>query len=208
MDQIKIGKFIRECRKEKGVTQAELAETLSVSDKTISKWECGGGMPEVSLMMPLCKELGISVNELLSGKRLKKEQYEEEAEANLLDALSERKSNKRLLLLSILSILSTLLGAITIMTLAAYLEMPAYLRGILIGIALVIIGMGIVVGCFLDRRAGFYQCPRCEKTFVPSMSAYVRGLHSLTTRMLKCPHCGKTSFCKRKLGAKTERKEK
>ena len=62
MDQIKIGRFIKECRKEKNLTQQELADKLMVSFKTISKWECGKGLPEVSLFIPLCEELNITVN--------------------------------------------------------------------------------------------------------------------------------------------------
>ena len=68
MDQIKTGKFIAERRRAKHLTQRELAEKLLVSDKTVSKWETGKGLPEVSLMMPLCEILGINVNELLSGE--------------------------------------------------------------------------------------------------------------------------------------------
>ena len=77
MDQEKIGLFIKQLRNEKNLTQQELADKLSVSFKTISKWECGKGLPEVSLMIPLCKELNITVNELLSGERLNMENYNE-----------------------------------------------------------------------------------------------------------------------------------
>ena len=69
MDQISIGRFIAAERKRKGCTQKQLAEKLNISDKTVSKWECGKGFPEVSLLLPLCKELDITVNELLSGAR-------------------------------------------------------------------------------------------------------------------------------------------
>lgn len=73
MDQIKIGKFIKLTRNERNMTQRELADALSISDKTVSKWETGGGLPEVSLMLPLCDVLNISVNELLSVKDLTKD---------------------------------------------------------------------------------------------------------------------------------------
>lgn len=68
MDQIKTGKFIANMRREKQLTQFQLADKLSISDKAVSKWECGNGMPDVSLMLPLCEILEISVNELLCGK--------------------------------------------------------------------------------------------------------------------------------------------
>lgn len=90
MDQIKSGKFIAEIRKEKGLTQKQLAESLGISDKTISKWERGNGMPEVSLMMPLCEVLEISVNELLSGERLTAEQYSGKAEENMMVLIREK----------------------------------------------------------------------------------------------------------------------
>ena len=80
MDQIKIGKFIAEERKAKKYTQRELADKLSISDKTISKWERGNGFPEVSLLLPLCNELEITVNELLSGERLQAMDYKKKAE--------------------------------------------------------------------------------------------------------------------------------
>lgn len=70
MDQKKIGAFICSARKEKGYTQKQLADMIGISEKTISKWECGNGLPEVSLMMPLCELLGINANELLMGERL------------------------------------------------------------------------------------------------------------------------------------------
>lgn len=68
MDQLKIGRFIAAERKRQGLTQRQLAEQLSISDKTISKWECGKGLPEVSLMLPLCKALQIGVNDLPFGR--------------------------------------------------------------------------------------------------------------------------------------------
>ena len=67
MDQVKIGKFIAKCRKEKNMTQAELAEKLNITDRAISKWETAKGMPDSSIMLDLCNELNITVNELLSG---------------------------------------------------------------------------------------------------------------------------------------------
>lgn len=70
MDQIKIGRFLAELRKEKGLTQRNVADRLGVSEKTVSKWECGNGMPEVVFMEPLCSLYGILVNELLAGERL------------------------------------------------------------------------------------------------------------------------------------------
>ena len=69
MDQIKIGKFIAECRKQKNLSQLQLAERLGITDKAISKWERGISKPNTSIMLELCEILGISVNELLNGEK-------------------------------------------------------------------------------------------------------------------------------------------
>lgn len=84
MNQEKIGKFIAKCRKENGYTQAVLAEKLGITDRAISKWETGKSLPDASIMLQLCNELGINVNELLSGERLEMKQYQEYAENNLI----------------------------------------------------------------------------------------------------------------------------
>ena len=80
MNQIKIGKFIAESRKQQNFTQRQLADRLLISDKTISKWECGKGLPEVSLMLPLCEALHITVNDLLTGERVSETDYQKNAE--------------------------------------------------------------------------------------------------------------------------------
>ncbi|MBO4726634.1 MAG: helix-turn-helix transcriptional regulator, partial [Clostridia bacterium] len=84
MDLAITGKFIKEQRKSQGLTQGELAAKLMVSEKTVSKWECGNGFPDTTLMLPLCKELKISANELLSAKKLSVEEYKPQAEQNLV----------------------------------------------------------------------------------------------------------------------------
>lgn len=94
MDQIKSGKFIAELRKSHGMTQLQLAEKLGVSDKTVSRWECGKGMPELSILMPLCEVLEINVNELLSGEFLTQESYSQKAEENMLNLIQETTENK------------------------------------------------------------------------------------------------------------------
>ena len=111
MNQEKTGKFIAKKRKEKSLTQQELADILGISNKTISKWECGNGLPEVSLMMPLCEVLGISVNELLSGEELDNT-YVEKAEENFIELIKEKEntklSNQKLALWQIVSVFITI----------------------------------------------------------------------------------------------------
>ena len=88
MDQIKIGKFIAELRKGKNMTQQQLAEKLGVSYKTISKWETGRGMPELSTIKPLSEELDVSINELLSGEKVEKQHYQQKLEENILNTIN------------------------------------------------------------------------------------------------------------------------
>ena len=98
MEQAKVGRFIAECRKNKNMTQAELAEKLNITDRAISKWETGKGMPDSSIMLELCNELDISVNELLSGEMIDMNNYNEIAEKTLLEmAKKEEIQNKRLM---------------------------------------------------------------------------------------------------------------
>ena len=94
MDQEKIGKFIAECRKERKLTQLQLAEKLGVTDRSVSKWENGRCMPDLSLMKPLCNELGITINELLSGEKLDKKDYQDKFEENILNTIDY--TNKKL----------------------------------------------------------------------------------------------------------------
>lgn len=103
MDQNKIGNFISTERKNKKLTQKELSEKLNISEKTISKWECGKGLPEVSLMKPLCKELDITITELLNGeKELKK--AKEDGIINYM-SYTKKKSKHKIVLISILFVL-------------------------------------------------------------------------------------------------------
>ena len=95
MDQIRIGRFIAQCRKTGGLTQRQLADGLGISDKTVSKWECGNGLPEVSLMLPLCAALGITVNDLLSGERVAQADYQKKAEENMMELIRENAEKKK-----------------------------------------------------------------------------------------------------------------
>ena len=87
MNQEKIGKFIAKCRKDKKMTQSDLAEKLGVTDKSIGNWENGRNMPDLSLFKPLCNELDITINELLSGEKIKKEEYQEKFEENIINTI-------------------------------------------------------------------------------------------------------------------------
>jgi len=87
MNQEKIGKFIANRRKDKMLTQMELAQKLGVSDRTVSNWENGKNMPDLSLFKPLCDELGITINELMSGEIISKKEYNEKLEQNIINTI-------------------------------------------------------------------------------------------------------------------------
>lgn len=199
MDQIKIGSFIAEMRKEQSYTQRQLADVLGISDKTVSKWETGNGLPEVSLMMPLCDSLHINVNELLSGERLTGSKYKRKAEENMMDLIEEREESKKKITLSVIICSLTILSGVTLFVLSGALEMEAWLRILLIVIGLTVVLGGIGVAIALDVTAGTYECPSCGTRFVPAAAAYIAGPHTITKRKLKCPNCGSASYCKKRL---------
>jgi len=115
MKQEKMGAFIAETRKQQGMTQKELAEKIGISDKTVSKWECGNSIPDISYLEALCDSLDIKVNELLSGERLTDKSYSEKAEENIMALMKENEINKKG------SLLQLLLGIL--LALAAFLYM-------------------------------------------------------------------------------------
>ena len=87
MNQEKIGKFIAKCRKERKLTQQDLAEKLGVSDRTVGNWENGRNMPDLSLFKPLCNELNISLNDLMSGETIKEKEYQKKFEENIINTI-------------------------------------------------------------------------------------------------------------------------
>ena len=199
MDQIKIGKFIAEERKAKKYTQRELADKLSISDKTISKWERGNGFPEVSLLLPLCNELEITVNELLSGERLQAMDYKKKAEKNMVNLVKEAQESKKKIIMSAMVGVLVIVAAVPLFVVAGMFEMQVWARVLLMGIGFVITVMGIAIACVLDREAGAFECPECNNRFVPDMKSYIMGPHTITKRKLVCPYCGAHKYCKKVL---------
>lgn len=158
MNQVKIGEFITTIRKEKGLTQRQLAEQIGVSDKTISKWECGRGLPEMSMMEPLCETLQVNINELLSGERLSEESYSKKAEENMMKLMQESEKNKRknhnFMVVFIAGLLTVLLAVVIIIALSMggnavvgsitlFLDLPTILIMIAMTVLFVVIsGLG------------------------------------------------------------------
>ena len=199
MDQIQIGKFIAKMRKSTNLTQKQLADALSISDKTVSKWECGKGLPDVSLMLPLCNMLNITVNDLLSGEKVSQADYQKKAEGNMMDLMKENEENRKRMALSIITGVITIIAVCTLIVIAAFIDLPTIVRIILIVGAVVVAVAGIAVGAMLDIKAGYFECPHCKELFVPSMNEYVKSYHTFTKRRLTCPKCGKTGMCKHRV---------
>lgn len=126
MDQVKTGKFISELRREKEMTQNELAEKIGVSSKAVSKWECGRGMPDISTLPVLCGTLGISVNELLSGERLPAESYTERAEENMVTLLKDSKTFNSRPSIPAVAVPMIVLTALTLLILSAWGNRSAF----------------------------------------------------------------------------------
>ena len=193
------GNTIRVLREKKQITQKELAQILGVSDKTISKWECGKGLPEVSLMLPLCDALHITVNDLLSGERLSDTEYQERAEKNMVDLIKENEENKKRMLLSIICGVITVIACCSLIVITSFLPLPTAVRIALILFTIVTAVAGIGAAAVLEVKAGYYECPYCGALFVPTMADYIKGYHTLTKRRLPCPQCGKTGMCRHRI---------
>ena len=136
MDQIKIGKFISEQRKMHNLTQSELSEKLDITDRAISKWERGICLPDAGLMLDLCKILEISVNELLSGKKIPMENNTEIMERNLIEmaALNER-TNKMLIHTEYVLIALMVFTIVAGCLISSYLVTENWIRGIILGVS-------------------------------------------------------------------------
>lgn len=199
MDQVAIGKFIAEERNNKGLTQRQLADELQISDKTISKWECGNGFPEASLLLPLCKKLDISVNELLSAKRQSENICKKKAEKNIMQLMNEKEINKaRYKSTLITGIISFVAFLTLIMVVVFYTNVISdVVKLILVFIACVILFGGIYVVVHDQRNIGYYKCPECNNYFIPPMKEYILSPHTVNKRLLKCPQCGKEIYCKK-----------
>ena len=199
MNQIQIGKFIAKTRKSKNLTQKQLADALSISDKTVSKWECGKGLPEVSLMLPLCEMLNITVNDLLSGEKISETNYQEKAEGNMMNLIKENEENKKRMVLSVIIGTITIIAVCALIVIASFVDIPTVAKILLTISSVVVAAAGIIASAMLDIKAGYFECPHCKELFVPSMNDYVKSYHTFTRRRLICPKCGKIGMCKHRI---------
>ena len=198
MDQVKIGKFIAECRKNNNLTQMQLAEKLNITDRAISKWENGKGMPDSSIMLDLCNELKISVNELLSGEVLEMNNYNEKVEKNLLEMVKQKEeSDKRLLTMEIVIGVLISLVFFALIFIASFVEMEDWLRITLIITGFIPFVIMIPFAIRIEQKAGYYECQKCHHKYIPSYSSVLWAMHINRTRYMKCPKCNQRSWQKK-----------
>ena len=197
MNQKKIGKFIAECRKRKKLTQMQLAEKLNITDKAISKWERGISLPDTSIMLSLCDILGISVNELLSGEEnnMEKNEKSEQLLLGMAKEIEEKNNTIRICMWIIMSV--------SIISLLAGMVIAAYVIPEGVWQLVTILGLAVVfmIPCFyalkLEVSVGAYRCKKCGEEITPTYKEALNAMHMGTTRYLKCPKCGKRSWCKK-----------
>jgi transcriptional regulator with XRE-family HTH domain/DNA-directed RNA polymerase subunit RPC12/RpoP len=198
MDQLKIGRFIAERRKALGFTQMQLAERLGITDRAVSKWETGRAMPDVSIMLALCDILGISVNELLCGEKIIMENNDQKNEQLLLDMAKEIERKNKTIWNAMWTIMTvSIIGLIGGLAIIAFFvpEGPWMLAAIL---ALCVV---FLMPCFyalkLEVSVGAYKCKNCGHEIVATYKQALGAMHRGTTRYLKCPNCGKRTWCKK-----------
>jgi transcriptional regulator with XRE-family HTH domain/DNA-directed RNA polymerase subunit RPC12/RpoP len=200
MDQLKIGKFIAECRKNVGLTQKQLAEKLNITDRAVSKWETGKALPDSSIMLELCCILGITVNDLLSGEVISMENNNQINEKLLIEMSKELERKNKTVWTSMWVIMG-----VCIVALLSGLAIAAFLIPEGIWQLVTIIGLCVVflIPCFyalkLEISVGAYKCKNCGHEIVPTYMQALNAMHRGTTRYLKCPECNKRSWCKKVL---------
>ncbi len=199
MDLIKIGKFIACRRKDKNLTQEQLAEKLFVTDRAVSKWERGLSLPDAGKMLDLCGILEINVNELLNGEKIEMEDMNKKSEDLLLEmAKQEQVKNKKLITSMYIMTGSAVIFYIGIMTLASFTLKNGPVLGAIICAATALLVFVGFYGLKLEFDAGYYECSKCHHRFVPkNCFTLMFAPHINTTRFMKCPECKKYSWAKK-----------
>jgi len=198
MEQLKIGKFIAECRKKNGLTQMQLAEKLNITDRAVSKWENGKAMPDSSIMLALCNELKITVNELLSGEAMEMTNYNESAEKNLLEMVKQKEeADRRLLTLEIVIGVISIALFLALVGVASLAEMQESIRILIITVAAVFMILMCFILLKIEQVAGYYECAKCHYKYVPTYKAVNLAPHMGRTRYMRCPNCNEKSWQKK-----------
>lgn len=198
MDQIKIGKFISNKRKEKNITQSELAELLGITDRAISKWENGICMPDASNILELCNILNITINDLFSGEVVDKKENEKKLEEHLLEMTrAKEQRDKELLTIEIFIGIIVSVTMFTCIFIASFVQMENWLKIVLIIIGVVPFAVGITYAIRIEQVAGYYECNTCHYKYVPKYKSVLFAKHINRTRKMICPKCGKKTWQKK-----------
>ena len=205
MDIIKIGKFIANCRKEKKLTQEQLAEKLYITDRAVSKWERGLSLPDADKMLDLCNILDINVNELLNGEKINMNDYEKKTEELLIELTKQDELKNKKLMTSMWTILITnALFYIGIILLSVNTLEKGVLLGTIICISTTIFVIVGFIALKFELDAGYYECKNCHHKHVPPYFTVLLAPHMSTTRYLKCPKCGKRSWARKVMSNKKD----
>ena len=200
MDQVKIGKFIKQKRKEKKITQSELAEKLNVTDRAISKWENGICMPDSGIITELCKILNITINDLFSGEVVDMKDSEKKLEKNLLEIIKlKEQKDKQLLSLEIFIGILVSIILFTCVFVASFAKIEEIYRLLLIVVGFIPFIIGIVYCLRIEQTAGYYECEKCHHKYIPTFKSVLWAMHVNRTRYLRCPKCEKKSWNKKVL---------
>lgn len=198
MDQMKIGGFIAERRKQCGYTQMQLAEKLNITDRAVSKWETGRSMPDSSIMPELCKLLGITLNDLFNGEVVVMEDYKKKSEELIIEMTRQKEAaDKKLLSLEIVIGILAMLAPFCMIVLASFVTMPDWLRICLIIVGFVPCIIGIMYALKIEQTAGYYECAECGHRYVPSFRSVLFAPHFGRTRRMTCPKCHRKSWQKK-----------
>ena len=198
MNQVKIGKFIAERRRGVNLTQMQLAEKMNVTDRAVSKWETGKAMPDSSIMLDLCKILGITVNDLLSGEVVTVENYDKELEKNLIEVVKQKeRADRQLLTLEIVVGCVCVAVMLVLCMIAAFANIADWLRIVLIVVGLLPILVAMPFMIRIEQTAGYYECKECGNKYIPEYGSVFMAMHYGRTRYMKCPKCGKRSWQKK-----------
>ncbi len=200
MDQIKIGKFIAECRKKANLTQMQLAEKLNITDRAVSKWETGKAMPDSAIMLELCDVLKINANDLLCGEVVTMDNYNKELENNLLEMIKQKEqADKRLLRTEIVMGICCILPLIASLIIVLTVPMEEWLGSVIVGASVVPLLIATPFALKIEQKAGYYECQKCGHRHIPKYSSVFCSMHINRTRYMRCPKCGKISWQKKVL---------
>ena len=185
MDQIMIGRFIAECRKENKLTQAQLAEKLGITDRAVSKW--------------LCELLGISINDLFNGRRVTMENYKEAAETAMLHLKeNEEKKNRMLLNMEIGMLIPSVITLLELIVVVAYVsDASSFLKANVIVVGVVQFCIYCFYALMIETDAGYYKCKKCGHAYVPGYKAVLMAPNIGRNRKMTCPCCNKKTWHKK-----------